>query len=78
MISIEQAIQQLKAGKFLIVVDQPEGPSTGDLVLAAEHVTAERLNFMMQQARGLMGVAMTGERLEQLNLPLMVSESQGS
>ncbi len=74
MISIEQAIEQMKAGQFLIVVDQPEGPSTGDLVLAAEHVTAERLNFMMQQARGLMGVAMTGERLEQLNLPLMVIE----
>ncbi len=74
MISIEQAIQQIKAGQFLIVVDQPEGPSTGDLVLAAEHVTAERLNFVMQQARGLMGVAMRGERLEQLNLPLMVTE----
>jgi len=74
MISIEQAIQQIKAGQFLIVVDQPEGPSTGDLVLAAEHVTAERLNFMMQQARGLMGVAMSGECLEQLDLPLMVTE----
>lgn len=74
MISIEQAIEQIKAGQFLIVVDQPEGPSTGDLVLAAEHVTAERLNFMMQQARGLMGVAMSGERLEQLSLPLMVNE----
>ncbi|MCK4324827.1 MAG: GTP cyclohydrolase II [Armatimonadetes bacterium] len=74
MINIEQAIQQIKAGQFLIVVDQPEGPSTGDLVLAAEHVTAERLNFVMQQARGLMGVAMRGERLEQLNLPLMVTE----
>jgi len=74
MISIEQAIEQMKAGQFLIVVDQPEGPSTGDLVLAAEHVTAERLNFMMQQARGLMGMAMSGERLEHLNLPLMVTE----
>ncbi len=74
MISIEQAIEQMKTGQFLIVVDQPEGPSTGDLVLAAEHVTAERLNFMMQQARGLMGMAMTSERLEQLNLPLMVTE----
>jgi len=74
MINIEQAIQQIKAGQFLIVVDQPEGPSTGDLMLAAEHVTVERLNFMMQQARGLMGVAMRGERLEQLNLPLMVTE----
>jgi len=74
MISIEQAIEQIKAGQFLIVVDQPEGPSTGDLVLAAEHVTAERLNFVMQQARGLMGVAMSGERLEQLNLPPMVTE----
>ena len=78
MINIEPAIQQIKAGQFLIVVDQPEGPSTGDLVLAAEHVTAERLNFMMQQARGLMGVAMTGERLEQLNLPLMVAEAADS
>jgi len=74
MISIEQAIEQIKTGQFLIVVDQPEGPSTGDLVLAAEHATPQRLNFMMRQAGGLMGVAMTGERLEQLNLPLMVTE----
>ena len=74
MISIEQAIEHMKAGRFLIVVDQPAGPSTGDLVLAAEHATPERLNFMMRQAGGLMGVAMTGERLEQLDLPLMVTE----
>jgi len=78
MTDITQAIQQIKAGQFLIVVDQPEGPSTGDLVLAAAHVTAERLNFMMQQARGLMGVAMSGERLEQLNLPLMVADPSDS
>ncbi len=77
MISVEEAIKQVKGGRFLVVVDQPEGPSTGDLVLAAEHVTAERLNFMMRQAGGLMGVAMTGERLEQLDLPLMVPEAQG-
>ena len=78
MISIEEAIEQIKAGQFLIVVDQPEGPGTGDLVLAAQYATAERLNFMMQQARGLMGVAMSGERLEQLNLPLMVTEPSDS
>ncbi len=78
MTDIEEAIQQIRDGRFVVVVDQADANGTGDLVLAAQHATPEHVNFMMQQARGLMGVAMTAERLEQLNLPPMVPESINS
>ncbi len=78
MIDIEQAIEQVRGAQLLIVVDQADDHGTGDLVVAAEYATPERINFMMQHARGLMGVAMTSERLEQLNLPPMVSEATDS
>lgn len=77
-ITIEQAIEKLCAGEFLIVVDDEGEHNTGDLVLAAEHTTPERINFMMQRARGLISVAMTRERLEELNLPPMVAETEDS
>jgi 3,4-dihydroxy 2-butanone 4-phosphate synthase / GTP cyclohydrolase II len=73
--NIDQAIAALRDGHFIIVVDDDEQGGTGDLVLAASAVTGEKLNFMMQQARGLMAVAMTAERLAELDLPPMVSES---
>jgi 3,4-dihydroxy 2-butanone 4-phosphate synthase/GTP cyclohydrolase II len=75
MITVPQAIEEMRAGRFLIVVDEPENRGTGDLVLSAQHATPERVNFMVQQARGTMGVAMTGERLAQLDLPQMVPEA---
>ncbi len=68
---VEEALRRLRAGQFVIVVDD-EGPTnTGDLVLAAQFATPERINFMMREARGLMCVAMTAERLEELGLPLI-------
>jgi len=78
MTTIEQAIDDVKAGRFVIVVDDAGEHNTGDLVLAAQHATAEQLNFMMQQARGLICVAMTAQRLEELNLPPMVPEVTGT
>ena len=70
-ITIEDAITRLRAGEFLIVVDDESEQNTGDLLLAAEHVTPERVNFMLQRAHGLVCVAMTRERLEALSLPPM-------
>ena len=61
-VTIETAIQKLRAGEFLIVVDEESEQSTGDLLLAAEHATAKRVNFMLQHARGLVCVALTGVR----------------
>ncbi|MEN6644467.1 MAG: GTP cyclohydrolase II [Armatimonadia bacterium] len=64
----DQIIQTLQSGGFVIVLDDEDPSTTGDLVLPAGAATPERLNFMMQQARGTMVVAMTGERLEALDL----------
>lgn len=68
---IEEALARLRGGEFVMVVDDERPRATGDLVLAAQFATAERINFMMRQARGLMCVAMTAERLEDLAIPLM-------
>ncbi len=70
-ISIEQAIADLRQGKFVIVVDDEERENEGDLTIAAERVTPEAVNFMAHHGRGLVCVAMTGERLDALDLPLM-------
>ena len=73
--SIEEAIEDVKAGKFVIVVDDEARENEGDLVLAAERVTPEAINFMAQYARGLICLPMTGERLDELNIPLMVNDN---
>jgi len=74
---IEDALVRLRAGEMLIVVDD-EGPqTTGDLLLAAQFATPERLNFFMREGRGLMCVAMTPERLEELAIPLMPPDPIG-
>ena len=74
-ISIEQALSKLSAGEFLIVVNEESEHATGDLLIAAEQVTADHVNFMLQHAHGLICVAMTRERLEALNLPPMVPDA---
>lgn len=75
-VTIEEALEKLRAGEFVIVVDDESEQSTGDLVLAAEQVTPERINFMLQHAHGLVCVALTRERVEELNLPPMVPEAE--
>lgn len=72
---LQSALEALREGRFAIVVDEHEPGTSGDLVLAACAATAERLNFMMAEARGLMVVAMPPERLDELDLPPMVSDS---
>jgi 3,4-dihydroxy 2-butanone 4-phosphate synthase/GTP cyclohydrolase II len=73
--TIPEAIQDIKAGKFVIVVDDESRENEGDLVIAAEKVTPEAINFMAKHARGLICIAMTGERLDELKIPMMVQEN---
>ena len=70
--SMEEAIQEMKAGRCLIVVDDEKRENEGDLVMAAEKMTAEDVNFMVTHARGLLCMPIIGERLDELQMPLMV------
>ena len=71
--TIKEAINDFRNGKFLIVVDEGHRENEGDLVLAAEKVTPEKINFMIKHARGLVCVPMLGKRLDELKLPLMTN-----
>ncbi|MBD1911755.1 bifunctional 3,4-dihydroxy-2-butanone-4-phosphate synthase RibB/GTP cyclohydrolase II RibA [Leptolyngbya sp. FACHB-16] len=71
--SIEDALADLKAGKMIVVVDDENRENEGDLIGAAQFCTPDMINFMAVEARGLICLAMTGERLDELELPLMVS-----
>jgi 3,4-dihydroxy 2-butanone 4-phosphate synthase/GTP cyclohydrolase II len=73
--SLEEALEELKAGKLLIVVDDEQRENEGDLVMAAEMVTPEAVNFLVTHARGLLCMPMLGERLDELQMPLMVSQN---
>ena len=73
--SISEAIEDIKAGKFVIIVDDEDRENEGDLAIAAEKVTPEAINFMLLNARGLVCLPIVGERLDQLKLPLMVREN---
>jgi 3,4-dihydroxy 2-butanone 4-phosphate synthase / GTP cyclohydrolase II len=72
---IEDAIAALKAGRLIIVVDDEDRENEGDLTLAAEHATPEAINFMATHARGLICLAMTPERLDELEIPLEVADN---
>ncbi|NCJ06446.1 bifunctional 3,4-dihydroxy-2-butanone-4-phosphate synthase RibB/GTP cyclohydrolase II RibA [Synechococcales cyanobacterium C] len=76
--SIEAALAEFKAGHALIVVDDEGRENEGDLVCAAQFATPEMINFMAVNARGLICLAMTGERLDALDLPLMVTHNTDS
>jgi len=73
--TIEEAIEDFRAGRMIIVVDDPDRENEGDLTIAAEMVTPEIINFMAKHGRGLICLPMTAERLEELEIPLMVSEN---
>jgi 3,4-dihydroxy 2-butanone 4-phosphate synthase/GTP cyclohydrolase II len=72
---IEKAIQQIKAGKMVILIDDAERENEGDLVFAAERVSPEAINFMAQYGRGLICAAITAERARALGLELMVQNN---
>ena len=71
--SLEEGLEELKAGRFLIVVDDENRENEGDLVMAAEMVTPEAVNFVVTHARGLLCMPIIGERLDELQMPLMIS-----
>ena len=73
--SIEKAVGQLQAGKMVIVTDDQNRENEGDLVLAAEQVTPEAINFMAKFGRGLICLALTPERVEELKLPPQAHEN---
>src|SRR5580700_10840100 len=70
--AVEAAVEDFRAGKFVIVVDDEDRENEGDLVLAAEFVTPDAINFMARYGRGLICCVLTGERCDELNLPMMV------
>src|SRR5262245_6758142 len=72
--TIEEAIAEIQDGRMVIIVDDEDRENEGDLMIAAEKVTPEAVNFMATHGRGLICLAMTGERLDELHIPLMVSD----
>src|SRR6201993_5324769 len=73
--AIEDAIAAVRAGKMVIVVDDEDRENEGDLTIAAEKITPDTINFMARYGRGLICLAMTPERLDELKIPLMVSQN---
>src|SRR6185312_17253996 len=73
--TIEDAIGELRAGRMIVVVDDEDRENEGDLTMAAEMITPEAINFMAMHGRGLICLAMTGERLEELGLGPMTSDN---
>ncbi|MDI6711767.1 MAG: bifunctional 3,4-dihydroxy-2-butanone-4-phosphate synthase/GTP cyclohydrolase II [Anaerosomatales bacterium] len=71
--SIEEALDEIRAGRMVIVVDDEDRENEGDFVMAAEKVTPEAINFMAQNGRGLICLPMTGERLDELKIPPMTT-----
>lgn len=72
---IEEAIAAFRRGEFLVVVDNEERENEGDLIIAAETVTPEQIAFMVRHTSGLICLPLTGERLDELGIPLMVMEN---
>ncbi|MGO7017435.1 3,4-dihydroxy-2-butanone-4-phosphate synthase [Rhizobium leguminosarum] len=75
---IEDAISAIASGKMVVVVDDQNRENEGDIVVAADAVTPETIAFMMNHARGLVCIAMEGERLDALDIPLMVPNNTES
>src|SRR6266567_1654328 len=76
--TIESVVTDLRNGKMVIVVDDADRENEGDLILAAERVTPEAINFMAKHGRGLICVPTTSERLKQLGIEQMVTQNRGT
>ncbi len=72
---VETALDEIRAGRMIVVIDDEDRENEGDLTMAAEHITPEAINFMAKYGRGLICLAMTEERLDYLRLPPMSSEN---
>jgi 3,4-dihydroxy 2-butanone 4-phosphate synthase / GTP cyclohydrolase II len=73
--SVEEALEEIRNGKVIIVVDDEDRENEGDFICAAEYVTPEIINFMVTHGRGMLCVAIGGKRLDELELPLMVNSN---
>jgi 3,4-dihydroxy 2-butanone 4-phosphate synthase/GTP cyclohydrolase II len=73
--SVAEVIEDIREGKFIIIVDDEDRENEGDLAMAAEKVTTEAINFMARHARGLICLPITGQRLDELKIPLMVQNN---
>lgn len=72
---ITEIIEELRRGRMVVIMDDADRENEGDLLMAAEHVRAEHINFMARYGRGLICLTLTPERCRQLNLPLMVNDN---
>jgi len=74
-VTIEEGVEEIRAGRILVVVDDEDRENEGDLVMAADKVTPETVNFMAKHGRGLICMPMMGDRLEELQISMMVSDN---
>ena len=75
---IPEAVEDIRSGKMVVVVDDEDRENEGDLTIAAEKVTPDVVNFMARHGRGLICLPMTGDRLDELRIPLMVQDEENS
>lgn len=73
--TIDEAIEEIRKGNFVVVVDDEDRENEGDLIIAAEAITPEKVNFMETYAKGLLCVPLTSERCDELDLPMMVTNN---
>ncbi|MDO4161299.1 MAG: 3,4-dihydroxy-2-butanone-4-phosphate synthase, partial [Prevotellaceae bacterium] len=73
--TIEEAVKDFKEGKFVVVVDDEDRENEGDLIIAAEKITPEKVNFMLKYARGVLCAPITISRCEELDLPHQVQDN---
>src|SRR5881397_825175 len=76
IVDTEEALEEIRAGRMIILMDDEDRENEGDLCVAAERVTAEHVNFMATHGRGLVWLSLTDRRCDQLGLPMMVSENR--
>src|SRR5438552_10715403 len=75
-ISVPEAVEQIRAGRMVILVDDEDRENEGDLTMAADLVSPEAINFMAREGRGLICLSITEERVAQLGLPMMTADNQ--
>jgi 3,4-dihydroxy 2-butanone 4-phosphate synthase/GTP cyclohydrolase II len=76
LVGTEEAIEEIKQGRMVILIDDEDRENEGDLTMAAEKITPEAVNFMTKYGRGLLCLSMTPDKIESLELPMMVSNNQ--
>src|SRR5882672_6425211 len=73
--TIEEALDEIREGRMIIILDDEDRENEGDLAVAAEKINAEQINFMSRYGRGLICMPMTAQRLDDLEIPLMVEKN---